>query len=112
MLVLAVALMWFTFVFLFIGPGVIGFVFPKDWWPLVWPFVGLGLIALSLYVSVTHLPDPDQYTSDGTSWAAVLFLYLAAGAVGIGTAYAGVALRKKWDARRAQRQSAAFHDSV
>ena len=83
----------FTLLFLAIAPGLVGFVLARWWWLVVWPFVGVGLLALSLYVHISHLPDPSPGSSDGTIWGFVLLGYLAAAGVGIFTGAIGVAFR-------------------
>jgi hypothetical protein len=85
---------WASTVSLAVLPGLVGLVFPRWWWPFVWPIFGVALIALFMYVNLEVLPDPNAYTSDGTSWFAVVLFYSIAGGVGIGTGAAAVVVRK------------------
>lgn len=71
-----------------------GFFVPRWWWPAASPVVGIGIIALSLAVSIGLLPDPSPDSSDGTIWIAVLFAYLMAGGLGIVTALTVVVIRR------------------
>ena len=89
-------LIWFSWGLLVLAPGLVGFMLGRWWWPFAWIFVGVGLLSLSLYVHMSHLPDPVPHWNDGGTsyWAIVLLSYRGAVVIGVGAAALGVAIRR------------------